>query len=127
MLKRQLDIQVENVDSVAVVSLAGAIDPTNVDDFKSALKPLCSEPPAVVLLDCGDLSYVSSTSLGLLFYFHRICQASQGTLALCCVWDKIQNILRLLGLDTVLRIYKTREDGVKSLQEEAKKAAKAKT
>ena len=125
MLKRQLDIQVDSVDGVSVVSLAGAIDPSNVEDFKNTMKPLCSDTPAVVLLDCANLSYVSSTSLGLLFYFHRICESNQGTLALCSVWDKIQNILRLLGLDTVLRTYQTIEDGVKGLQEETRKAAKA--
>ena len=116
MLRRQLDIQVEQVGNVSVVSLSGAIDPTNVEDFKSTLRPLCAKDGNSVLLDCGSLSYVNSASIGLLSNYHRICATNNGELALCCVWDKIQNILRLLGLDCVLKIHQSREDALEAMK-----------
>ncbi len=115
MLKRQLDIQVEQVGHVSVVALAGAIDPSNVEDFKKTVLPLCEKDGNSVLLDCSDLSYVNSTSIGLFSNYHRICATNNGELALCGVWDKIHNILRLLGLDCVLNIYQARDDGLKKL------------
>jgi anti-sigma B factor antagonist len=117
-VKRQLEIQVEREGPVNVVTLAGAVDPSSVEDFKSRMNKVATEEPAVVLLDCSNLSYVNSQSLGLLFHYHRQCEQHKGKLALCCVWDKIQNILRLLGLDTVLAIYDSREEAMAGLLKE---------
>jgi anti-anti-sigma factor len=69
-----------------------------------------------VLLNCEQLSYVSSMSLGLLFHYHRACEAHHSQFALFSVWERIQNILRLLGLDTVLNIYGSREEAVRKLE-----------
>ncbi|NCC52497.1 MAG: anti-sigma factor antagonist [Spartobacteria bacterium] len=115
MPKRRLDIQIEQSDSVAVVSLEGALDSSNVEDFKKTLEPLCRLEHTKVLLNCEQLTYVSSMSLGLLFHYHRACEAHSSQFALFGVWERIQNILRLLGLDTVLNIYGSRDEAITGL------------
>jgi len=115
MPKRRLDIKVEKSDSLAVVSLEGALDSSNVDDFKKTMEALCQLQNMKVLLDCEHLTYVSSMSLGLLFHYHRACEAHSSQFALFGVWSRIQNILRLLGLDTVLNIYGSRDEAIAGL------------
>ena len=115
MPKRRLDIQIEKSDGLSVVSLEGALDSSNVDDFKKTMEEICRQQNMKVLLDCEQLTYVNSMSLGLLFHYHRACETHNSQFALYGVWARIQNILRLLGLDTVLNIYSSRDDAIAGL------------
>jgi anti-sigma B factor antagonist len=115
MPKRELKIETDYQDGIAIVTLHGGVDASNSEDFKRTLDPLCKDNSTSVILDCSNLSYVSSTSLGLLFHYHRACEASQHQLVLCAVWEKIHNIIRLLGLDSVLKICGSREEALEYL------------
>ena len=59
-------LSVEKVESVTVVHVAGPVDSAHVELFKAELTPLCAVPGARVLLDCGQLTYLNSSSIGLL-------------------------------------------------------------
>lgn len=113
---RPLEIRVERRDGLAIVSLAGAVDAFTLGEFEETLEPLCDRDHAKVLVDCDDLTYVNSTSFGLLFHFHKVCEARHGLFALCSVREKIRSLLRLLGLEDVLRIYGTRAEAVEALR-----------
>lgn len=115
MDKRQLDIRVEHEGEVAIVAPAGAVDASNLADFRETIEALCKQRNARVLLDCQQLSYANSTSFGLLFHFHRICREQDGQFALYGLQEKIHSIINLLGLESVLRIYGTRKEALNSV------------
>jgi anti-sigma B factor antagonist len=115
MAKRQLHISVEDVGGVMVVVLDGAIDASNVKDFQGVVGKLCAGDSPRVLLDCSRLSYVNSTSFGLFFKYHQTCNRNKGTFAMCALWDKIHNIIELLGLEKFINIYPSRKTALSKL------------
>jgi anti-anti-sigma factor len=116
MSRRQLNIKVEEVEEVTVVSLDGSVDAANVHDFERTLKQVCQAKRPRVLLDFRHLSYVNSTSFGLLFKYRNACADRGGVFALCAVMDKILTIIKILGLDKFLDIYPSRKKGIEALQ-----------
>jgi len=116
MAKRQLDIDVRPEGTVQVVRLSGAIDASNVAEFQDTMNRLCSVREPNVLLDCSDLTYVNSTSFGLIFRYHQSCLANNGRLAICALRDKIFNIIKILGLEKFLDIYPDRTSALAPLR-----------
>jgi anti-anti-sigma factor len=112
---RELEIDVEQVATVTVVRVAGPVDSAGVDLFRTRLNPLCSQPGARVLLDCQDLTYLNSTSIGLLMKYHRGLLVSRGKLVLCAVNSKLLRTLDLLQIGKTLQIYATREEALAAL------------
>lgn len=109
MAKKRLNIDLEDVGGVTVAILDGAIDASNVADFQKVLDEACDGEQPKVLLDCAKLSYVNSRSFGLFFKYHRGCGKKGGKFAICSLWDKIRNIIKILGLDKFLDIYPDRK------------------
>lgn len=112
---RELEINVEQVGRVAVVRVAGPVDSASVDLFRTHLNPICSQPGAHVLLDCQDLSYLNSTSIGLLMKYHRGLLVTRGKLALCAVNTKLVRTLDLLQIGKTLQLYAGREEALAAL------------
>jgi anti-sigma B factor antagonist len=113
--RKQLEIVVEQKGNVSILTPVGAVDASSLDDFKDALESVCGREHAKVIVDCDELAYANSTSFGLLFHYHRHCQTQQGKFVLCSVREKIHNIIRLLGLESVLQIYGTRAEALEGL------------
>lgn len=113
---RELEINVEQAGTVTVVRVAGPVDSASVDLFRSQLNPICSQPGARVLLDCQDLTYLNSSSIGLLMKYHRGLMVSHGKLALCAVNTKLVRTLDLLQIGKSLQIYAQREEALAAMQ-----------
>ncbi|MBN2561688.1 MAG: STAS domain-containing protein [Phycisphaerae bacterium] len=116
MDRHQLDIRVEQHGPVSILCLVGSVDASNLDVFEDALKSVCDREHAKVVVDCDELSYVNSTSFGLLFHYHKVCESRHGKFVLCSVREKILNLIRLLGLENVLRIHGTQAEALEALQ-----------
>jgi len=108
--RQHLDVQVEKEENFSVVALEGAIEAATVKKFRSAFDDLCREPGSRIILDCGELTYMNSASLGMLNRFHRSCEEGGGLLAICRLPPKIHGLIKLLGLESKLRIFDTRRE-----------------
>lgn len=113
---RELEMNVEQVGRVTVIKVAGPVDSASVETFRNQLNPICSQPGARVLLDCQDLTYLNSTSIGLLMKYHRGLMVSHGHLALCGVNTKLVRTLDLLQIGKSLQIYPGREEALAAMQ-----------
>lgn len=111
-----LDIQLEQVGKVTVVTLSGPVDSATHDHFKQTLDPLFTAREVYVLLDCKGLTYINSRGLGLLASYHRLCFASRGWMAICNVDRKTVKTMDLLGLGKMLQFYPSREEALAAMK-----------
>lgn len=119
MAKHGLSIQVEPEGGITTVVLEGAVDAATAADFQATMERVCAVPGAKVFLDCRGLSYLNSASFGFLKQFHRLCEDNDGVLAIYGLWDKIAELLELVGLDPYLNIYRDREEALRAIDEPA--------
>lgn len=110
-----LDVQTDHTEGVVIAYVIGAVDASNVEEFRRAVDPLCAEHGAKVLLDLGGLTYLNSIGFGLLFAWNRTCVGNEGRFALCNMREKHHSILKLLGLEALLTVYRTRDEALSAM------------
>ena len=114
--KLTLDMIVGQEGDVVVVNVMGPVDSATLDLFKEKLDPVCARPGAKVLLECRELTYLNSRSIGLLMKYHRGLMVGRGRLVLCALNAKLVRTLDLLQIGKALSIYPTREEALAALQ-----------
>jgi anti-anti-sigma factor len=107
-------LQVEQVNSVRVVSLDGKLNLDGCPVVESAI----SEIPAGsrVLFDLSRLDYVASAGLRLFLQAAKFVARTNGKLALCCLTSNVSQIFRLSGFNTFLQIEPDRAAALKKLE-----------
>lgn len=111
-----LDVAVEQVGSVTVVSLSGPIGTSTLEKFKQEVDPLLRKAAPHILLDCAGLTYINSKGLALLTNYHRRCYADRGRLGLCNVNDRLAKTIELLKLGTILKFYASRDEALAAMK-----------
>jgi len=110
-----LTVRAEDQNGFTLISVEGAVDTSNVEEFRSLIMPRCETPNSRIILDCGGISYMNSRSFALLYRFHHTCESNGGIFLVCCVPLKIEHIIKLLGLNAMLKVLPSLEDAIDTL------------
>ncbi|MDD4734514.1 MAG: STAS domain-containing protein [Kiritimatiellae bacterium] len=116
MSDRKIEINMEVQGDITVVTISGALDSSNLRRFKSELDPLFNESDNHVVMDCSNLSYASSQVFGLLSCYNKTSHAKNRYFALCNVSSQMYNILDILGLIPVFRLFENRDEAFNEIQ-----------
>ncbi|SRR6266540_3433369 len=108
-----MDVAFENSGRIAVISISGELDASNVGEFKRQVTPRL-EPNAKVLFDMSPLRFVDSSGLGAMISCLRHTVASGGELKICCVSKQVMALFELVRMNRVFDIYATREEALKA-------------
>jgi len=69
-----------------------------------------------ILLDLGEVAFLSSHALAILIGLHRRVKAAGGRLAHCGLADAPGSVLRNTQLDRILGVYGSRQEAIAALQ-----------
>jgi anti-sigma B factor antagonist len=94
------------------VDLSGALDATSEPLLRKLLIPICNNAGQRVVIDASRLSYINSSTFGVFFQLHRLCESQGGRLDLCGFSDKVASILEMLGLHQVLNVFASEEEAL---------------
>lgn len=102
---RECQIKHESVGPVDVLRLDGALDAYSFPRLEHAFELLREKNRSRIVLDCANLDYINSASLGALISVARRVREQGGDLKLSALTPKIFSIVELLGFDKMLQIY----------------------
>lgn len=105
-------IEDEAVDaSTHVVAVHGELDLFTVPEFKARIAAAVEAGATRVVVDLSDVSFIDSSSLGVLIGAHKgLVAESEEAGVVVVVTDKaIANTFKITGLDQVFEIVKDRE------------------
>jgi anti-sigma B factor antagonist len=91
--------------SVDILRLDGALDAYAFPRLEAAFNQLRDAKRFRIVLDCANLDYINSASLGALIGFARRVREQGGDLKLAALTPKIFSIVELLGFDKMLQIF----------------------
>jgi anti-sigma B factor antagonist len=100
-----------------VVSLTGEIDLHTAPELKRALDGVIQLGGTSAVVDLADVSFIDSTTLGVLLRTYSELQGLGGRLVLVASDRRILRTLELTGLDRVLPIERTLAEGVAAILE----------
>ena len=101
----------KNEDMVTVV-LSGNLDADNCEYLLTCVENQIKSGYQKLILDCGQLTYISSMGLGMLVRVNSRMKKVGGEVKLAALNTTVSKIVSLVGLDRVFHLYPTVEDAI---------------
>ena len=104
-----MNIGEEKMDSVVVISIEGRVDGLTAPELENRISEIVDRGDANVLLDCAEMTYVSSAGLRIFLTGARRCQQDGGKLSICSLQPDCKSVVETSGFHTVIDCHDTRE------------------
>ena len=115
-----MESSVQQLQDATLISIKGRIDHKTAKDFEEALNPhLGEDRSGALVLDLGDLEYMTSAGLRVLMIAAKTCGSRSRKLAVAGLQPLIAEIFKISRFDLVLNIYPTVEDALRALSPDA--------
>lgn len=111
-----VDFNKVNEEGIDILNIIGEVDASSSIMLDEALRKLISESKKIII-DCKSLDYISSAGLGVFMSYIEEIKKEEISMVLCNLNPKVTNVFQILGLDQLLTISETREEGKKVLNE----------
>lgn len=95
---------------VQVVTVEGYLDSSTFDKLQDALQSLIDEKQFYIVVEFGQLNYISSAGLGVLMGMLKEVRQNGGDLKLANMSPKVRNLFDMLGFSRLIRIYADQEE-----------------
>lgn len=83
------------------ITIAGEVDIYTAPDFKNSLYDIIGDGKRNVVLECGNLSYIDSTGLGILLGALKRVRQNERNVYVRNLKDNIRKLFKITGLDKV--------------------------
>jgi len=104
-------------DGVSVIELKGYLDAHTAPDLETAFQKLLTEKKFNVVVNCRDLSYISSAGLGVFMAYVEDIRKNMGDIKLTNMSSKVYNVFDLLGFPLLYEIFKDEHEAVSRFKE----------
>lgn len=102
---------------ITVLSLDGYLDAHTAPDFEKALQAEIDSNRWRIIVDCRQLTYISSAGLGVFMGFVEDVRENQGDIKICGLIPKVKQVFELLGFHQLYHIDETVDDAVRRFSE----------
>jgi len=109
-----MDLQINVIDEISVVSISGNILHEYVDSFKKTLVDLVNQERVKIVLDFGSSNYISSICLATLIEIKKRVNERGGDLKLSRINKLLQDLLESTTLIRKFETFPDLESAVKS-------------
>lgn len=108
-----MSIETTNYKSCDVVNMSGRIDSSTAPALTDAFKALTDDGRFNLVLDMGEVEFISSTGVWVLMETQKECKKrKRGELVIANVNEKIQHSLDLAGLKHFFKFFDSVTDAV---------------
>lgn len=109
-------IKVEQQIGGIILHLSGKfIGGDETEELKQILNEMSEKGEKKLIINMADVTYLNSTSLGILIAAHTNFTKRGGEIILCCIGKSIENIFVITKLTLVFKITETLEEAIKTL------------
>lgn len=110
-----MDVTSQRNENVLTVDVKGRVDGSTAVAFEEAVRNAVVETDRAVIMDFGQLDYISSAGLRVVLLTAKSLQSQDAKLMLCALSDPIREVFKISGFDKLLPIHDTREEAEASL------------
>ena len=106
-------VMVRDEPPVSVLELKGYLDAHTATELEGAFEKLVQGKKYNIIVNCKDLTYISSAGLGVFMAFIEDVRKNQGDIKLSNMSPKIFNVFDLLGFPLLYEIFKDESEAKK--------------
>ena len=97
-----MEISTETRNGTLIAKAEGRIDGSNARDFESAVQSAVRDCEGPVIIDCENLSYISSAGLRAILLIAKTLGKRNIKFALCSLSAPIAEIFQISGFDQII-------------------------
>jgi len=109
-----MEVKRADENGVTVISLHGRFDAASAPDTESAFRDIINENPNRVVVDLGDVEYISSGGLRVIIMLAKALEKSRGELRLCALSPFVSEVFELTNLGKRYVLCETRGEAIAS-------------
>lgn len=113
-------IGVRETDGIQILELKGYLDAHTAPKLEEAFSNLLNSNRYKIVVNCKDLSYISSAGLGVFMAYIEDVRKNQGDIKLSNMSPKVYNVFDLLGFPLLYEIFKEEREALRMFMEKAK-------
>jgi anti-sigma B factor antagonist len=114
MTDSSLDISVQTFRRADMVTVSGRVDSNTASKLDEALKQVMGRGRYNLIIQMADVNYLSSAGLRSLVATLRECKQQRGDVLLVSPSERVLEVLKLAGLDTLFQVYDDETEAVGS-------------
>ncbi|HEY3288707.1 MAG TPA: STAS domain-containing protein [Anaerolineae bacterium] len=96
---------------VPVLTISGRLDASTVNILERALmRALSSKEARTVIVDVGEVTYISSSGLRVLLTARRQVRERGGDILLCSLTPNVRDVMSMVGFTTLFTVYEHIEE-----------------
>lgn len=119
-LMSEFKIGVREAEGIHVLELKGYLDAHTAPKLEEAFSSLLNSNRYRIVVNCRDLSYISSAGLGVFMAYIEDVRKHQGDIKLSNMSSKVFNVFDLLGFPLLYEIFKDEREAVKKFMDKTK-------
>ena len=100
-----VNVSVEAMKRVDLVTVSGRIDSSNAAEFEGKLRELMGSGRHNLVLNLAGVTYMSSAGLRTLVSALKECKKRNGDVRLATPSERVAEVLSLAGLDSLFDVY----------------------
>lgn len=111
-----VDIKRINEGDYELLTVVGEVDASSSIELDSAINEAIESGSKKFLADCSHLDYISSAGLGVFMSYIEEFKKKDITFVIYGLNEKVRNVFEILGLDQLLIIHGSKEEGQTALK-----------
>ena len=110
-----MGMRTDRQDDVLSIRVVGRIDGSNAIAFQEAIRTAVKDRDRAMIMDCAELSYVSSSGLRAVLMIAKTLSNRDMRFALCALSDHVLDIFEKSGFDKIIAIHLSKAEALISL------------
>ncbi len=107
-------------DAINILELKGYLDAHTAPRLEEAFQTLLNQKRYNIVVNCRELSYISSAGLGVFMAFIEDVRKNKGDIKLSNMSSKVFNVFDLLGFPLLYEIVQDENDAIRKFSTTAK-------
>ncbi|MBR3405410.1 MAG: STAS domain-containing protein [Bacteroidales bacterium] len=99
-----MDVKIIEKDNVLTAVLSGRLDTAVSQEVATAVQPLIDQADKTLVLDCKDLSYISSSGLRIFLTIRKAAAAKGGKVIVKDINTEIRQVFMMTGFLNLFEI-----------------------
>ncbi len=109
-----MNVFCEQLNSITVVTVEGELSVPDSDRFRDFLMQHVESGTIDMVIDFTDVPTIDSSGISALLALLQAARRKGGDIRIASINDRIEEVFNQVGLQHVLKKFKTRDDGVAS-------------
>jgi len=102
-----MDITTKEHEKGLIVTVSGRMDAVSAPDFEQTLMGLVDSGHDTMIIDGGDLVYITSAGLRSILTIAKALKAKGGTLKIAALQDVVKNAYEISGFRAIIPTFET--------------------